>query len=357
MSPEALKRCFVLCSTARNCNTARFAECLIVFSCSGRTLPLTEVPHSVFPMAVVRKFIEDKAKNASMTQSSRCITAKGTTAIDTDHPRDGGSSVQPFGSREISATPLVLHFDIFKASLARTSVTELREWIVKAASAQECPPEFNFPAVDQAVPKAWIEAYDVMDVLKGTTPCVLWREAVKEFSKRMGGSVPDAGEVLLRAMQHREAEGGVLLSLANPSDPVGIDMLHLDPAWLIELVRRLTDHNLVVNNREKQDSIKGQLREYARENIFHFASLWDTHRWVEDISFSKRETYCFEDSRGKVVMKRRYMFGGVRHISMDEHAKKLCTEILFAFASSLQLGPPRSHLEIAGCIHGSVSYP
>ncbi|CAM9690984.1 unnamed protein product [Ectocarpus sp. 4 AP-2014] len=186
-------------------------------------------------LKVMSKFIEEKAENASMRQSSRCISAAGTTATDTDHPRDAGSLVQPLGSREISATPLVLHSHVFKVSLARTSVTELRQWIVKAASAQECPPGSNFPAVDQAVPKAWIEAYNAMDLLTGTTPCVLWSEAVREFIERMGGSLPDGGEVLLRAMQHREAEGGVLLSLANPSDPVGTDMLHLDPAWLIEL--------------------------------------------------------------------------------------------------------------------------
>eukprot|EP00752_Nemacystus_decipiens_P013381 g11847.t1 len=227
---------------------------------------------------VVSKFIEDKAKNASTRQSSRRITVDDTTTIDTDHPRDAFSSVDPSGSRGISAKPLILHSDVFKVSLARTSVTELRRWIVKAASGQECPPGFNFPAVDQTVPKAWVEAYNAMDVLRGTTPCVLWSEAVREFIERMGGNLPDGGEVLLRAMQHREAEGGVLLSLANPSNPVGSDMLHLDPAWLIELVRRLTDHNLVDNNREKQDGIKGQLREYARENDDDFARLWDTHK-------------------------------------------------------------------------------
>jgi len=228
-------------------------------------------------MTVVSKFIEEKAKNASMRQSSRRINAAGTTAADTDHPGDAVSSVQPLGSREISATPLVLHGHVFKVSLDRTSVTELRQWIVKAASARECPPGFNFPAVDQVVPKAWIEAYDAMDVLRGTTPCVLWNEAVRAFMERIGGSIPDGGEVLLRAMQHREAEGGVLLSLANPSDPVGTDMLHLDPAWLIELVRRLTDHNLVDKDKEKQDDIKGQLREYALQSGIESAELGETH--------------------------------------------------------------------------------
>ena len=236
------------------------------------------MPCLVFPMSVVSKFIEEKGKNASMRQSSRCISAAGPTVADTDHPRDAVSSVQPLGSREISATPLVLHSHVFKVSLDRTSVTKLRQWIVKAASAQECPPGFNFPAVDQVVPKAWIEAYNAMDVLRGTTPCVLWNEAVRAFTERTDESYLNGGEVLLRAMQHREAEGSVLLSLANPSDPVGTDMLHLDPAWLIELVRRLTDHNLVDKDKEKQDDIKGQLREYAKENDDDFARLWDTHR-------------------------------------------------------------------------------
>lgn len=210
--------------------------------------------------------------------------------MEADHLRDGvqalplvGSLSQRSGSSKFSAEPLVLHDHVFKVSLAPTSVRDLRQWIVKAASGRECPGGFNFPAVDQTVSKAWIEAYDVMDVLKGTAPCVLWSNAVEEFRKHMGGSLPDAGDagkVLLRAMQHREAEGGALLSLADASAPVATDMLHLDPSWLIELVRRLADHNLVDENEKKQGTIKQQLRTYAKLQQLDFEPLWDMHGCV-----------------------------------------------------------------------------
>lgn len=159
---------------------------------------------------------------------------------------------------------------------------------MKATSGREYPRGFNFPAVDQTVPKIWIEAYDAMDVLRGTNPCVLWSNAVENFSKVMSGSLPDARDasdprkVLLRAMQHREAEGGALLSLADASAPVATDMLHLDPSWLIELVvRRLADHNLVDKSEKKQGTIKQQLREYARLRHLDFEPLWDMHRCVQ----------------------------------------------------------------------------
>ena len=129
---------------------------------------------------------------------------------------------------------------------------------------------------------AWIKAYDAMDVLKGTAPCVLWNRAVEEFSKAMSTSLPDAGDagkVLLRAMQHREAEGGVLLSLADASAPVATDMVHLDPSWLIELVRRLADHNLVDNDKKKRGTVEQGLRAYAKLVHLTPRPLFDTHRW------------------------------------------------------------------------------
>ena len=62
-----------------------------------------------------------------------------------------------------------------------------------------------------------------------------------------GTLIDDAEDVLLRAMRHRETERRVLLSLEDSQAAVGAPpgMLYLDPAWLIELVRRLTGHNLV----------------------------------------------------------------------------------------------------------------
>lgn len=186
----------------------------------------------------------------------------------------GGSLAQRSGPSIFPSKPLVLHDHVFKVSLDPASVDELRTWIVKAASGRECPREFDFPAVDQTVPKAWIEAYDAMDNLKERRPCVLWNEAVEKFSQE--ASLPDAGKVLLRAMQHREAEGGVLLSLADPSAPVAADMLHLDPSWLIELVRRLVDHNLV--DEKKRGTLEQGLRKFAKQQRLHAGPLVDVHR-------------------------------------------------------------------------------
>ncbi|CAM9226238.1 unnamed protein product [Laminaria digitata] len=234
---------------------------------------------------VVSNFIQDKAEKASKRQSIPCIDTEAATTMEVDHLRDGvqqftlgGSFAQRPVSSKFSAKPLVLHDHVFKVSLAPASVRELRQWIVKAASGRECPGGFNFPAVDQTVSKAWIEAYDVMDVLKGTA-CVLWSKAVEEFSKKMGGSLPDAGDsgkVLLRAMQHREAESGVLLSLADASVPVATDMLHLDPSWLIELVRRLANHNLV--DEKKRETLEKGLRTYARQQGLKAGPLVDMNR-------------------------------------------------------------------------------
>ncbi|CAM9909050.1 unnamed protein product [Ectocarpus sp. 12 AP-2014] len=230
---------------------------------------------------VVSKFIDDKAENAFKGKSNCCDT-ESTTTMEVDHLRDGqqafplgGSLAQRSGPSKISAEPLVLHGHVFKVSLDPDSVLELLQWIVKAASGRGCPSGFHFPAVDQTVPKAWIEAYDAMDVLKERRPCVLWSEAVEKFRNLMSGSLPDAGTVLLRAMQHREAEGGALLSLADPSAPVAADMLHLDPSWLIELVRRLVDHNLM--DEKKQGTVEQGLRKYARQHRLHAGPLFDMH--------------------------------------------------------------------------------
>ncbi|CAN0171033.1 unnamed protein product [Scytosiphon promiscuus] len=230
---------------------------------------------------VVSRFIEEKAKNASRGKSNRCIDTQSTTVTEADHRRDGGDAsplAQRSGSSRFFAEPLVLHDNVFKVSLDPASVRELQEWVMKAASGRECPQGFNFPAVDQIVPKAWNEAFDAMD--KITTPCVLWSEAVAKLSSAMSGRLldtDDPGKVLLRAMQHREAEGGVLLSLADASAPVATDLLHLDPSWLIELVRRLTDHNLVDADEKKQGTIKQQLRKYAEEQHIRFGPLRKIH--------------------------------------------------------------------------------
>ncbi|CAN0244153.1 unnamed protein product [Pylaiella littoralis] len=224
-------------------------------------------------LTVVTNFIQEKASTSSRRKSIRCIDTEPTTTAECDRARDDvqhitsrDSFAQRTGAGEAAAKPLVLHNHVFKVSRDPHSVMELRQWIVRAASGRECPPAFNFPAVDEVVSKAWIEAYDVMDTIKKTTPYVLWWRAVEEFSKKMSGRVSDdddAGSVLWRAMKHREAEGGVLLMLADRLAPVATDMVHLDPAWLIELVRRLSDHNLVDEDKRKRGTVYRALRAYA----------------------------------------------------------------------------------------------
>ena len=92
--------------------------------------------------------------------------------------------------------------------------------------------------------------------------------------------IHDAEDVLLRAMRHREAEGRVLLSLEDSPAPVGAPagMLYLDPAWLMELVRRLTDHNLV--DTTKEGIIKEELAAYCdgHNPRLDLNNLWKQHR-------------------------------------------------------------------------------
>ncbi|CAM9290372.1 unnamed protein product, partial [Hapterophycus canaliculatus] len=238
---------------------------------------------------VATNFIQEKASNAARTQSIRRIDAESTTTSEVDHVREcvqhitlRDSFAQRSGSSKSAAKPLILHDGVFKVSDDRESVLKLRQWIVRAASGRECPPEFNFPAVDQIVPKAWVTAYDAMGTLGETKPYVLWSRAVEEFRQRMGAgglvADEDAWQVLLRAMKHREAEGGVLLSLKDALAPVATDMLHLDPSWLIELVRRLSDHNLVSEDKRKRGAVYEGLRSYAKKvEGVRMADLVDMH--------------------------------------------------------------------------------
>lgn len=136
------------------------------------------------------------------------------------------------------------------------------------------------------MPNAWIDAVSAMDGLKARrsgNPCVTWQDAVETFNHFMntkGTPIHDPEEVLLRAMRHREAEGGVLLSLEDRPAPVGAPagMLYLDPTWLIELVRRLTDHNLV--DKTKEGALKEELERYcdAHNPRLKLNHLWKQHR-------------------------------------------------------------------------------
>lgn len=168
-------------------------------------------------------------------------------------------------------------------SLAPSSTDQLKEWVADAAVQENCPPEFRFPAVGAKIPTAWLDAYTAMDGVKKEKPFVTWREAVETFRYFMetkGTPLADPGHILLRAMQLREAEGGVLLSLEDSSRPEGgsAGMIYLDPVWLIELVRRLTDHNLVDD--AKEGDLKQDLEKYGEEHNprLELNELWEQHR-------------------------------------------------------------------------------
>ncbi|CAN0179506.1 unnamed protein product [Scytosiphon promiscuus] len=234
---------------------------------------------------VVSNFILHKAENASRQQRNLGIGSESTTAGQENGQSShkqvacGGSSVLQSGSERFPFNPSVLHERVFQVSLKRATTSELRQWISKAAYGQECPRGFDFPAVDQTVSQAWIEAYDAMDALKETASFVLWSKAVEEYSTRMVGRLSDPddpGKILLRAMRHREAEGGVLLSLVDASAPAANDMLYLTPSWLIELVRRLVDHNLV--DRRKRGTLEQGLRSYAQDQRLRARPLIDMQR-------------------------------------------------------------------------------
>ncbi|CAM9359724.1 unnamed protein product [Laminaria digitata] len=184
------------------------------------------------------------------------------------------------------AAPFNMNKNIFRANLLPESVHELSTWIVDAAAEGGSSKEgtFSFPAVSVVVPSAWVDATAAVEALgerKGA-PFVMWGEAVEAFQQYFQEQhhelLPDAADVLQSAMQHPEAEGAMILSLQKESSPASDDMIHLDPRWLIELVRRVTDHNLV--DESKQAEIQEELLAYcgtlppSRER---FSELWETH--------------------------------------------------------------------------------
>lgn len=133
--------------------------------------------------------------------------------------------------------PPIIHGKIFKTTANRDSTAQLAQWIGQAATLLDCPDGFEFPAVGAKIPTAWIEPNTAMEGLKEGPygkRYVTWREAVQTFEYFMetkGKPVDDAEKILLRAMRHREAEGGVLVSLeGNRGDVVEAPgMLYLDP--------------------------------------------------------------------------------------------------------------------------------
>lgn len=191
------------------------------------------------------------------------------------------SSLRPLG-------PLFIHDKVFRTSLDSDSTTELQQWVSKAATLLDCPTGFHFPGVRAAIPKCWIDANFAMDGLRAVTVgkrYVAWREAVQTFIyflESKGTPIPDPEEILLRAMRHREAEGGVLLSLEHDPPRLGESdgMLYLDPTWLIEVIRRLTDHNLV--DPAMEGTLKNELEKYGEEQKppLDLDMLWAQHRQV-----------------------------------------------------------------------------
>lgn len=235
---------------------------------------------------VVARYRKDKAKEIAKTEARH-----GQWVAD---PKNGNGSIHreektacQRSSRKHSS-PLFIHDKIFRTSLDSKSTTELQNWVSKAATLLDCPTGFNFPGVRAPIPQAWLDANSAMDGLKAGQAgkrYVTWGEAVQTFEYFMeakGTPIPDSEEILLRAMRHREAEGDVLLSLGhNPQHPgPSTGMLYLDPTWLIELIRRLTDHNLV--DTRKEGTLKNELEKYGEKHNppLELDMLWEQHRQV-----------------------------------------------------------------------------
>lgn len=200
-----------------------------------------------------------------------------------------GGGKSPSGA----ARPLCIHNQVFRTSLHPESTTKLQQWVGKAASLTDCPSGFRFPAVGVPTPQHWIDANSAMDGLMTEglgNPYVRWDVAVtrfEEFMETKWTPVEDPDGVLLAAMRLREAEGGIIISLKHdpprPGELAG--MLYLDPTWLIEVIRRLTDHTLV--DPANEGTLKHELWEYSEElakkgeeqnSSPTFEMLWNQHK-------------------------------------------------------------------------------
>lgn len=225
------------------------------------------------PHAVVRQYQEDKAEELKLS----C----GNASAEKDDSFQRGST-----------PPLILHPRVFCASLGLDNkIGRLSDWIIGVATEKKY---FSFPAVATILPSAWVDAIAAVEALhkeKGA-PYVLWGDAVRAFQRYFQEKHKEEGKEerskplsdeeaatnLKEAMKHREAEGGVILSLREESSPAQSDMIHVDPRWLIELVRRVTDHNLV--DKKKQNEILRELVEYYRTRpgtVSGYKNLCETH--------------------------------------------------------------------------------
>lgn len=235
---------------------------------------------------VVTRYLDDKEKEVAETEARHGQWVDDPKKRNYSIRREETITRQPSSRRSIS--PLFIHPKIFSTSLSSVSTTELRDWIWKAATLIDCPTGFSFPSVRATIPQAWVDANSAMDGLKvgeAGKRYVTWQKAVQSFSDFMetkSTPLPDPEEVLLRAMQHREAEGTVLLSLGHVPSQLGesTGMLYLDPTWLVEVIRRLTDHTLL--DKRKDSTLRNQLEGYGKGHNprLELNMLWAQHRQV-----------------------------------------------------------------------------
>ncbi|CAM9115845.1 unnamed protein product [Ectocarpus sp. 12 AP-2014] len=222
---------------------------------------------------LVRRYQEDKAKELKLSCGNACA--------EKDNSFQRGST-----------PPLILHPRVFCASLGLDNrIGRLSDWIIGVATEKI---SFSFPAVATILPSAWVDAIAAVEALhkENGAPYVLWGDAVKAFRHFFQEKHKDEGKEernkllsdkeattnLKEAMKHREAEGGVILSLREESSPAQSDIIHVDPRWLIELVRRVTDHNLV--DKKQENEILQELLEYDRtrpDSLSGYKNLCETH--------------------------------------------------------------------------------
>lgn len=213
----------------------------------------------VFPLMISKPPCR-REPNADILKYQKGKTAEIELAIresEVGERAASGSLQRAFSQRQCEVPLKMLDDKVFQACIGHGNrIDEMIEWIVNAATEKE---RFSFPAVCVVLPSAWVDAVDAVEALgkeKGT-PYLRWTDAVEGFKRyfqekrNQDLDIADAESILLEAMKHREAEGGIILSS---------DVIHLDPRWLIELVRRVIDHNLV--DEAKQTQVRGELEAY-----------------------------------------------------------------------------------------------
>lgn len=239
----------------------------------------TKIESMLSPRASVAEQ-QDAEENMPQRVLATSRTASGSF-------RRASGTFQRVASQRVFEPLVILHEIVFRASHGPDCrISELTDWIVHSATEKKT---FSFPAVGVIVPSNWVEAIAAVEALgqEKRTPYVMWGDAVdavqrqfqKEHSEAL--SAEKAASTLKDAMKHREAEGGVILSLRHDSSPSRNDMIHLDPRWLIELVRRVVDHNLVDKASNSHSKIRKELGSYhdkrAHRNREGYRDLCEAH--------------------------------------------------------------------------------